>query len=91
MDFENVIKNSDNDFIVFVDLEVRGSGYNVVPKSVDLANKYNIEDVRAYCLAHPDKVFDDYHPQVPEPTWADRLEAQVLYSAMLTNTLLENY
>ena len=89
MDFKNVIKNSDNDFIVFVDLTRYGSGYNVVPKEIDPENKYNIEEVRAYCLAHPDKVFDDYNPQVPEPTWADRLEAQVLYSAMMTGTMLE--
>ncbi len=56
LNYENVIKRNDNDFIVFVDLETMNSGYNVVPKSVDPYNAYDIEDVKAYCEANPDKV-----------------------------------
>lgn len=62
MDYGYVIKKSDDWFIVDVDLNVYNSGYGVVPKTEDPWGKYDIEDVRAYCLAHPDKVLTE-HPQ----------------------------
>ena len=34
------------------------------------------------------KIFDDGEPE-PNPTQADRIEAQVAYTAMMTDTLLE--
>lgn len=93
MDLGNVIKRNNNDFVINADLDIRGSGYNVVPKTVDPYNAYEIEDVREYCEQHPDKVFDDYNPQPEpqpeEPTWQDKMEAQVTYTAMMTDTLIE--
>lgn len=88
MDFGNVVKRTNDDFVINADLTVYGSGYNVVPKTVDPYNAYEIEDVRGYCEQHPDKVFDDYNLQ-PEPSWEDKIEAQVTYTAMMTDTLLE--
>ena len=93
MDFGNVIKRSDDDFIVLADLDKVGSGYNVVPKDVDPFNAYDIEEVRTYCEENPDKVFDDYNPQPEpqpeEPTWQDRMEAQITFTAIMTDTLIE--
>lgn len=56
MDYGYVIKNSENDYDIFVDLETYQSGYNVIPKSIDPYNVYDIEDVKIYCEANPDKV-----------------------------------
>lgn len=61
MDYGHVIKRNDNDYIVNVDLDSVYSGYNVVPKEVDPYNAYEIEDVRMYCTANPDKVLTK-HP-----------------------------
>ena len=60
-DYGLVIKRNDNDFVVFVDENQYYSGYNVVPKTVDPENAYDIEDVKAYCEAHPEKVVIE-HP-----------------------------
>lgn len=65
MNYGYVIKMNDNSFIVNVDLTVYGSGYNVVPKDIDPCNAYEIEDVRAYCTANPDKVLTE-HPKAQE-------------------------
>lgn len=59
--FGYVIKRSENDYIVNLDLNDLYAGYNVVPKTVDPYNKYNIEDVRAYCKANPSMVLE-VHP-----------------------------
>lgn len=59
--FGYVLKRDDDDFVINVDLDDYSSGYNVVPKDVDPENKYEIEDVRAYCDEHPDRVFPE-HP-----------------------------
>ena len=61
MDFGLVIKRNDNDYVVFVDENIYNSGYNVVPKTVDPENAYDIEDVKVYCEAHPEKVVTE-HP-----------------------------
>ena len=57
--FKKVIVRNENDYIVFVDELVCGSGYNVVPKSVDPSNKYNIEDVRIYVANNPNMVVEE--------------------------------
>ena len=59
--FGYVIKHSDTNYDVNVNLEQLGSGYNVVPRSVDKSNKYDIEEVKAYCNANPQMVFSE-HP-----------------------------
>jgi len=51
-----IIRN-ENDYVINADENGNG-GYNVVPKSVDPYNKYDIEDVRAYVLEHPEDVLD---------------------------------
>ncbi|MGN0907634.1 MAG: hypothetical protein ACI4NM_10835 [Bullifex sp.] len=56
-DFGYVIKRNDTDYIVMVDLDDYGSGYNVVPKKADPYNLYNLEDVIAYSKANPDMVY----------------------------------
>lgn len=61
VDYGLVIKRGDQDYVVMVDASLYGSGYNVVPKTVDPANMYDIEDVQAWCEAHPDKVLTE-HP-----------------------------
>ena len=61
MDYGYVIKRNDNDFVINVDLNILNSGYNVVPKSVDPYNAYEIEDVITYCNNNPDKVLTS-HP-----------------------------
>lgn len=61
MDFGYVIKFNDNQFNVFVDLNNYYSGYGVVPKTEDLNNLYDIDEVRAYCSANPSKVLTK-HP-----------------------------
>lgn len=60
MDFGIVIKRNDDDFVVFVIRKVYGSGYNVVPRYIDSTNKYDIEEVRTYCLQHSNMVFNSY-------------------------------
>lgn len=61
MDYGYIIKRNDDDYIVNIDLDNINGGYNVVPKEVDPYNLYEIEDVRAYCTANPDKVLTE-HP-----------------------------
>lgn len=61
VDYGLVIKRGDQDYVVMVDATLYGSGYNVVPKSVDSDNMYDIEDVEAWCEEHPDKVLTE-HP-----------------------------
>lgn len=56
MDFGNVIKYNENQYRVFVKLDDSDSGYGVVPKTEDPINLYEIEEVKAYCEANPDKV-----------------------------------
>lgn len=60
-DFGIVLKRSDDDYVVNVDVNDYNSGYNVVPKSVDPYNAYDIDDVKAYCEQNPDKVIAE-HP-----------------------------
>ncbi len=48
------IKRNDIDFVINVELTQYGSGYNVVPKTVDPWNAYNIAEVQAYATAHPE-------------------------------------
>jgi len=66
------IKHNDENFVIEVILTQKDSGYNVVPKSVDPWNKYEIEDVQAYVASHPEMevVWDEsaqiYVPVVPE-------------------------
>ena len=54
MNFGKVIIRNDNDFVINV--TDTDCGYNVVPKSVDPFNKYNIEDVRQYVIDYPEMV-----------------------------------
>ena len=61
MNFGYVIKKSDNSYNVNVNLNQIGSGYNVVPKTVDKYNKYDVEEVKAYCNANPQMVLAE-HP-----------------------------
>lgn len=60
-DYGIVLKRNDDDYIINVDVNVYNSGYNVVPKSVDPYNAYDIDDVKAYCEQNPDKVITE-HP-----------------------------
>lgn len=57
MDINFVLRRNDEDFVVYSD--EYPIGYNVVPKSVDEANAFDIEEVRAWCAANPDKVKDE--------------------------------
>mgnify|MGYP003288869421 CR=1 FL=1 len=59
--FGYVLKRSEDDYVVNVDLDSIYSGYNVVPKDIDPENEYDIEEVRAYCEANPEMVLSE-HP-----------------------------
>lgn len=59
--FGYVLKRSEYDYVVEVDLDNIYSGYNVVPRDIDPDNAYDIEDVRAYCEEHPEMVLTE-HP-----------------------------
>lgn len=48
------IKRNNLDFVINVELNQYGSGYNVVPKTVDPWNAYDISEVQAYAAAHPE-------------------------------------
>ena len=48
------LKRNNEDFVINIDLNQYGSGYNVVPKEIDPWNKYDIAEVQAYANAHPE-------------------------------------
>ena len=47
-------KNDNNTYTIDIILSLYGSGYNVVPKSVDKWNAYDITEVQAYAQEHPE-------------------------------------
>jgi hypothetical protein len=53
-----VYKRSSTDYVIGLEADGSGGGYNVVPKSVDPYNAYEIADVKAYLAANPDKLLD---------------------------------
>ena len=58
MDYGYVLKRNDEDYVVLIDPDTYEGGYNVVPKSVDPYNAYELADVIAYYNANPDKRID---------------------------------
>lgn len=62
------VRRTDDDYVVYE--SETSTGYNVVPKSVDPSNMYEIEDVRAWCEANPDKVMQEPEesetPEIPD-------------------------
>ena len=48
------LKRNNEDFVINIDLNQYGSGYNVVPKTLDPCNAYDIAEVQAYAEAHPE-------------------------------------
>ena len=48
------LKRNENDFVINIDLNQYGSGYNVVPKEIDPCNAYDIAEVQAYAQEHPE-------------------------------------
>lgn len=59
MDLGYVIKRDDNDFVINVDPATYEGGYNVVPKSIDPYNAYEIEDVKTYIIEHPEMLIPE--------------------------------
>jgi hypothetical protein len=55
-----VIRRSNDDFVIRVRVNEYGSGYNVVPRTVDPWNAYDIDDVRAYVASYPAFVVAGY-------------------------------
>ena len=74
-DYGLVIKKSDDFFIVDVDPAVYNSGYGVVSKQEDPYGKYDLDDVKAWVLAHPDKVVTE-HPLESEMALRRQLESE---------------
>lgn len=74
-DYGLVIKKSDDFFIVDVDPAVYNSGYGVVSKQEDPYGKYDLDDVKAWVLAHPDKVVTE-HPLESEMELRRQLESE---------------
>jgi len=54
MTYGYFIRRNDFDFVINVTLGLFGSGYNVVPKTVDKWNAYDLAEVQAYAVAHPE-------------------------------------
>lgn len=73
MDYGYVIKRNDVNYVVNVDLNDINSGYNVVPKSVDPYNAYEIDDVKTYCENNSDKVLTQ-HPKTQEEQSKSEIE-----------------
>ncbi len=48
------LKRNNEDFVIGVELTQYGSGYNVVTKTLDPCNAYDIAEVQAYAEAHPE-------------------------------------
>ena len=48
------LKRNNEDFVINIELTQYGSGYNVVPKTLDPCNAYDIAEVQAYAKAHPE-------------------------------------
>jgi len=48
------IKRTDEDYVININFTQKGSGYNVVPKSIDPQNAYDIAEVQAYAQEHPE-------------------------------------
>ena len=46
------LKRNNEDFVINIDLNQYGSGYNVVPKTLDPWNAYDIAEVQAYAQEH---------------------------------------
>jgi hypothetical protein len=49
------VKRTEDDFVIDVSLDQKGSGYNVVPRETDPWNKYDIAEVQAYAQEHPER------------------------------------
>lgn len=69
-DYGIVLKRNDDDYVINVDVNDYNSGYDVVPKSVDPYNAYDIDDVKAYCEQNPDKVITEH----PLESYAQQLQ-----------------
>ena len=67
--FENctIYSRADGTFVV--------DGYHVCPKDIDPAGKYDIEELKAYLLAHPEAVQPE--PLPPEPTAAELAQREI--------------
>jgi len=67
MSFGYFVKRNDNDFVINVGLNILDSGYNVVPKSIDKWNAYDIAEVQAYAQLHPEmEVIWDGEKYIPK-------------------------
>ena len=77
-----IIKRSETDYVVNCDAQGNG-GYNVVPKELDLHNKYTLEEVELYLAEHPDMLLDSAQIE------ADRLtrEARARRDYLLKETV----
>lgn len=71
MDYGYVIKSTNDFYIVNVDLNNYYSGYSVVPKMEDPHNAYEIENIRTYCKANPDKVLTEHPKKLEEQNKAE--------------------
>lgn len=80
MDFGYVIKRSENDFVINVDLKNYYSGYNVVSKEVDPFNEYDIDEVRAYCKANPLMVYAEHPLEYERSLVTEQIELKAYLS-----------
>lgn len=64
-------------------IETRGFANLTIENDTVTSVTVNQEALDAYLAEYPDV------PVTPEPTAFDRLEAQVLYTALLTDTIIE--
>lgn len=81
--------------------ETPPNGYAVISDAVDMADFYaysgfvtlTIEDDLVTSYAPNAEAFEMWKASLPapaeaQPTWQDQIEAQVVYTAMMTDTLL---
>ena len=85
-----------------VNMKAPPNGYAVIADAVDMADFYahngfvtlTIEDDIVIAYTPNVEAWEAWKaslpaPKEPEPSWKDQIEAQVAYTAMMTDTLLE--
>lgn len=72
-----VLKRTETDYVVDCDSNGQG-GYNVVPREIDPANAYTLEDVRTYLLDNPDMLLDSTRIETDRLTREARAQRDTL-------------
>lgn len=75
-DFGYVLKRNDNDYVIQIDPNTYEGGYNVVPKTVDPYNAYDIEVIAQYWNDNPQMRINLEDVQAREQKMIELVERQ---------------